>query len=356
MIRHKKFARMLAVMLICYFLFNFCVWHLYTNRLVNDAGCVGGDLTRMGYITGSKMCRQQQDDLPLRHLERDEYRGEPVDVLTIGDSFSNGGGGGRNTYYQDYLASLNGFTVLNIPEYKDIDRVSTMSLLNNNGFLDRIKPKYVLIECSEKQCLEGFPENVDFEKSIPEQELNKYQTVSFAPAAPKDRQLMDFFSEANFKLVRNCILYNFSDNAYGGKVYKAKLDRPLFSVETPDTLLFFSGDIQYRKKTPARIAKLNAALNTLHDRLAEKGIRLYFMPCVDKYNLYSDYIVENRHPRSIFFEELRKLPKRYQYVDTKSILLGELEKGEKDIYYADDTHWSWKASEKVFKAVRFQGI
>lgn len=356
--RYKKFACILAALLICYFMFNFGVWHLCINPLFNDAGCVGGDLTRMGYITGSKMCRQQKNDLPLRHLERDEYRGQPVDVLTIGDSFSNGGGGGRNTYYQDYLASLNGFAVLNIPEYKEIDRVSTISLLNNSGYLDRIKPKFVLIECSEKQCLDGLPERFDFEKTIPERELNKYPTVNFAPAAPQDQRVikMDFFSEANYKFIRNAILYNFSDHAYVSKVYKAKLDRPLFSVENPYTLLFFSGDIKSRKITPPKIAKLNDALNTLHDRLAEKGIRLYFMPCVDKYNLYSGYIVKNRHPRSIFFEELRKLPKRYQYVDTKAILLEELEKGEKDIYYADDTHWSWKASEKIFKTVRFQGI
>lgn len=78
------------------------------------------------------------------------------------------------------------------------------------------------------------------------------------------------------------------------------------------------------------------------------------MPCVDKYNLYSNYIINNPYPRSIFFEELRKLPKRYHLIDTKAILTEEVRKGEKDVFYADDTHWSWKASKKVFETIKFE--
>ena len=63
------------------------------------------------------------------------------------------------------------------------------------------------------------------------------------------------------------------------------------------------------------------------------------MPCVDKYNLYSDYVVNNPYPRSIFFEKLRMLPKKYFFIDTKAILAAKLCKGEKDVFYADETHW-----------------
>jgi hypothetical protein len=350
---NKQFVRVLLALLVGYLLFNFTVWHLFVNRLFNDRDTVGGDLVRMGYISGSKMVRKMTNDLPRRHLERSDYRGEPVDVLTIGDSFSNGGGGGNNSYYQDYIASINNFTVLNIPQYKAIDSISTISLLLNNGYLNQMKPKFVLISCSEKQCLDQLPDQFSFDKTVSMKELDAHPVVTFGNP-PQDGQLMDFFSEANFKFVKNSLLYNFSDHAYGRKVYKARLDRPFFSVENADTLLFFGGDLQYGKRGPEKIARLNDALNTLSDRLAVRGMRLYFMPCVDKYNLYSRYIVNNRHPRSAFFEELAKLPKRYGYVDTKILLQEELAKGEKDVYYADDTHWSWKASEKVFRSVRFR--
>jgi len=77
------------------------------------------------------------------------------------------------------------------------------------------------------------------------------------------------------------------------------------------------------------------------------------MPSVDKYNLYSRFIVDNPYPDSRFFEELRKLPKRYVFIDTKKLLLGELERGEKDLFYPDDTHWSWKAPKRIFSEIRF---
>jgi hypothetical protein len=50
---------------------------------------------------------------------------------------------------------------------------------------------------------------------------------------------------------------------------------------------------------------------------------------------------------------MRKLPKRYRYIDTKAILLPELERGEKDIYFMDDSHWSPKAAKKIFETERF---
>jgi hypothetical protein len=81
------------------------------------------------------------------------------------------------------------------------------------------------------------------------------------------------------------------------------------------------------------------------------------MPAVDKYELYRDLIVPadlGRAPRSIFFEELRKLPKSYRFIDTKALLEEELKRGELDIFYADDSHWSWKAPQKIFETVRFR--
>jgi hypothetical protein len=60
-----------------------------------------------------------------------------------------------------------------------------------------------------------------------------------------------------------------------------------------------------------------------------------------------------RFPESAFFELLRPLPKRYMFIDTKAMLREELERGERDIYYADDTHSSWKASRKIFSTIRF---
>jgi hypothetical protein len=77
------------------------------------------------------------------------------------------------------------------------------------------------------------------------------------------------------------------------------------------------------------------------------------MPVVDKYDLYSDDIVRNPYPKNPFFDELRKLPKRYTLIDTKAILEPMVKAGVKDVFYPDDSHWTCKASKKVFETVRF---
>jgi hypothetical protein len=91
----------------------------------------------------------------------------------------------------------------------------------------------------------------------------------------------------------------------------------------------------------------------LADKLTTKGVKLYFMPCADKYDIYSKFIINNKYPQNQFFEKLRPLQKRYTLIDTKALLSKELDKGIKDIYYFDDAHWSWKASETIFKQVKF---
>jgi hypothetical protein len=133
------------------------------------------------------------------------------------------------------------------------------------------------------------------------------------------------------------------------------LRESLFSVKNDRKLLFYDHDIaKIANSNDRTISSLNGNLNTLAEILKSKNMQLYFMPVVDKYDLYADYIVDNRYPKSIFFEKLRTLPKKYTLIDTKKILAQEVSKGEKDIFYADDTHWSWKASKKIFEEVRFQ--
>ncbi len=166
---------------------------------------------------------------------------------------------------------------------------------------------------------------------------------------------VSFINQGNL----DCLLYNFlrifSPNGYFLRTYLVDLSESLFSVENDKKLLFYHHDIaKIANSNDMTISALNKNLNTLAEILKKKNIRLYFMPAVDKYDLYSDYIVNNRYPKSIFFEKLRLLPKKYTFIDSKRILAREVSKGEKDIFYADDTHWSWKASKRIFEEVRFK--
>lgn len=348
---YKIYTWRVMAVLLAFVAVNALIWKCWTENIL--AGSYnGGDLSRMGYLPGSKLLRKNHVDLPVRHLEESDYQGQPVRVLTIGDSFTNGGGGGKNRFYQDYIASINRCTVLNIEPYQAVDPLHLAVVFNNNGYLERIRPKYLVLGASEKFSVAQYAKPIDFTMNIPLERLAGLKRMGYNA---KPGVKVSFINDGNFKFLYYSFLYLFSDHAFISKTYVRGLDRPLFSVANGRKLLFYRDDLRkIPLATPKAVALVNDNLNTLADLLRKKGIRLYFMPSVDKYNLYSKFIVDNPYPESRFFEELRKLPKRYVLIDTKQLLLVELDRGEKDVFYPDDTHWSWKAAEKIFSETLFE--
>lgn len=318
-----------------------------------------GDLARLTYFIGLKDYRTNSSDLPLKHIEMKDFQGQHIDVLTIGDSFSQGGGGGKNRFYQDYIASFNNLSVLNVYAYPTEDLVaffsplSTLKVLYNSGYLDIIKPRIILIESIERYCIRRYARPYYKGMTVSLDEVRTYyRTKTFnINYLPK----RTFINEGNFKYVYYNMMYRLSLNPLKGGIITAQLDRPLFSGKNSSKLIFYKEDVDNFKdcNIPSMIL-LNDNFNVMARLLKKKGIRLYFMPIVDKYDLYSEHIVDNPYPRSVFFETLRGLPKEYNFIDTKKILSEVLNHGEKDIYYVDDTHWSWKATRSIFEQVKFK--
>jgi len=356
--RYKKFAIGFLVLLTSFVLLNLVIWKCCTEVLLTKK-YDGGDLARMAYALGSKQYRKMTNDLPRRHITLKEYDGRKIDVMTIGDSFSMGGGEGRNSFYQDYIATIGNCSVLNIYPYPTDDRVagfspvSTLAVLMNSGYLDRIKPRCILIESVVRYCLPRYGKGLNLQASDTPENIRRYyaETTYRLDYLPK----VGFINIGNFKYWYFNLLYRYHDDAGKGRIYRRKLSKDLFTAREADELLFFFEDLAtIPYTTTERVRALNDTFNQLADVLAKKGIKLYFMPVVDKYDLYSEFIVDNPYPKNPFFDELRKLPKRYTFIDTKAILLPLIRAGEKDIYFADDTHWTWKASQAVFETVRFQ--
>lgn len=348
---NKKYTFLFFLYLLLFIGANAVVWQVWTKKLLTTE-YQGGDLARMGYLPDSKLLRKNAYDLPVRHLEDTEYTGQAIRVVTVGDSFSNGGGGGRNRYFQDYIASINDCNVLNIEPYQSQNILELVVTLLNNGYLEKVRPRYLIFSASEKFSVEKYALDIDFSSNVDLGNDNTLQRMGYniAGSGPK----ITFLNAGNFKFILNAFLYQFSDRALFSKTFTRELSVPLFTSKDQRKLLFYRDDIRkIALSTPRTVSLLNDNLNTVADMLAKKGIKFYFMPCVDKYDLYSDFIVDNPYPASTFFEELRKMPKRYTLIDTKAILLPELEKGVKDVFYPDDTHWSWKASKKIFETVRF---
>ncbi|WP_223549300.1 hypothetical protein [Aestuariivivens sp. NBU2969] len=313
----------------------------------------GGDLNRLGKIPYPKDYRDQFHEAfnqEKRYHEFSELRLDTVrhvDVLTIGDSFSQQGAYG----YQNILVREHGLNVLNfdyktfrLENYKPLHFLFQMF---NSDVFDHVKPDYIVLQIVERDILrhlndlnenKGITMNVLFEKRKEELTLNEKSQNSTFRTRMNDMELF----------YRYGLLYCFNDRAFESSVYKVKLSKPLFSANE-DMLLFYNRDISNMNNysNVENVKQFNNILNRLSIELKALGVDLIVMPCADKYDIYYDYIVNNRHRENLFFENLKVLPKDYLYIDTKAVLKPYIDDGVKDVYFADDTHWSPTATKII---------
>ncbi len=362
MMNYQKYVTVFLVAIGLLILFHFTVWNLYTKHvLLVHTDIYTGDLGRLSMYSGTSYPRQaypskKSVNLKKEHMDFETYRkgNNSIDILTIGDSFSNGAMQGTNPFYQDYIATVNDYNVLNIHQLSGTaNYLETLLVLNNNGLLDKIHPHSIIVESVERFCIDRFALEIDtsVDQSY-DNVIRKFNRLK-NPYLSKDENI-NFINDQNFKALKFNILYHFNDRAFTSNVYKVELKKDFFTSRDKDQLLFFNEDLEHiPKATKLNMKRLNDNFNKVAEILKKKKIKLYFMPVVDKYNMYRRYQKSKDYPESIFFEQLRELKKEYKLIDTKAILSKELEKGVKDLYYPDDTHWSYKASEALFKKMKF---
>ena len=363
MMNYQKYVTVFLVAIGLLILFHFTVWNLYTKHvLLVHTDIYTGDLGRLSMYSGTSYPRQaypskKSVNLKKEHMDFKTYRtgDQKVDILTIGDSFSNAAMQGTNPFYQDYIATVNDYNVLNIPQLSGTaNYLETLLVLNNNGLLDKIHPHSIIVESVERFCIDRFALEID--TSVNQSYDNVIRKFNGHKNSYLDKdENINFINNQNFKALQYNILYKFNDHAFTSAIYKVELQKDFFTSKDQSSLLFFKDDlISIFKATKMNMKKLNDNFNKVAEILKKKNIKLYFMPAPDKYTMYRKYQKSKDYPKSIFFEQLRKLKKEYKLIDTKAILSKELEKGVKDLYYPDDTHWSYKASDALFKKMKFE--
>ncbi len=212
--------------------------------------------------------------------------------------------------------------------------------LYNSGYLEKMKPKIVLVESIQRSVTNRFSKELKKDANISSPAFTRKSTIF-------SNQEVSIISTANYKIPYYFIAYNFKENAQKN-VYKFKLNKKLFSGDNGDNILILDDDIKsLNNYTKQSVLKINEQFNYVAKKLRTLDIKLFFMACPDKYDLYYDFIQNNKHPKNNFFDLFRPLEKDYYFVDTKKILLPLLDDGVKDVYWLDDTHWSRKASEAI---------
>ncbi len=354
-ISFKHFTFLTLSLIVIFIAYHMFIWKTYSSNIFGRTDNMYiGDLGRMSYQVDSLYPRKLQYTLKKRILNTHAYNNEPIDILTIGDSFSNGVMGGKNPYYQDYIATKYNLNILNIMNITNGKHklFSTIISLYNNGWLEKHKPKLIIIESAQRGVYERFSKNFDFNQS----QISIKNLI--IPTKQKDSYIprLEFINTANYKIPFYLIKYKFNRRAQKD-VVKLDLSEKLFSTKNySSTLLFHYSDVLNIKNNQSLINKMNDNFNQLAAVLSTLNIKLLFLVAPDKYDVYSSYIIDNPYQKNDFFKLINPLEKQYYFIDTKAILVHELKKGVKDLYYSDDTHWSYHASEAISDSPIFQKL
>ena len=350
----KKFTIVFLCIAEFFFLLNILFWHMIVKPTFVDYDG-HGDLTRLaGYYCGYPTTRLPQ--YARKHIPFADYlqmeNKPPIDILTIGDSFSNGNAG---SWYQDYLADRYEKNVTHI-HASVCELAELLMLIEQNGMLQEISPKVVVLETVVRRIQDRFGSRAlrvpTISKNTFIQTNIRIQEGTGGASGVGKGVFPDVMWKANQKYVSNKIKYMKDTKRLAGDVYRETLTKPCFTNPGQEnTLLFFYDDFWYRNGK-ADYEKINREMNALADICARHNIRFVFMPCVDKFDLYYPYL-ENKdeYAENLFFEEFEQYPARYILINTKETLRKKLEEDEKDIYWVDDTHWSWKGQQFVGDAL-----
>ena len=157
----KKFSLVMFYSALFLLLFNLITWESYTKYFLEvKPNSQIGDLSRMSFLKGLRFNKSNYINLKNKHIK---FKGsyEQADIITLGDSFSRGGGGGKNRFYQDYLASEYQLKVINIRP-TSLGYIETILYLIDSGLLDKFRPKYIIIQSVERSSIGRFANDINW--------------------------------------------------------------------------------------------------------------------------------------------------------------------------------------------------
>jgi hypothetical protein len=248
-------------------------------------------------------------------------------IITCGDSFSQLGENG----YQNYL-SQKGCHVINFfphGAYRGNPFQSALDLMSVGG-IDSTNTKIIIVESVERALLSRLL-NIEY---------NNYFKKNSDNVVSK--------SEVKWSLTdaRNYLFFNLGLEE--SPVIKFRLKEEMFMGTHGKELYIYHDDLNSFSIPDSVNQIIKTNVEKLFDEAVSKGIRLIVLVCPDKYDIYQEYIIDNPYPIKTMNEDFRKIVgNRVDIVIGKEILLPHVHAGVKDMYYLDDTHWSYKSAKII---------
>ena len=306
-----------------------------------------GDLMRLGLIDSGP---EYTDSIKSTILPEVYYTGidndsilrhDTCDVLVIGDSFSHGGGVGKEGDYVNYLARESGRKVV-VFTPQDPTLSSPMQVafdVLNLGLIDSTRVKNLVVQEVERYVISrhcSFTLNHSvMARPKPKQEPS--QTEQKKDVSPLLR-------------VKDFIFYHlFGANP----IYTAQLSKPLFGGKDPSKLYFYNEDVKHVGDNSKVRQQVVDCFDHVIAKARERGVNLVIVIACDKYDMYQDFILDNSYPASTLNEDIQRWmePELDRFIFSKQVLHPLVERGVKDVYLFNDTHWSPSSSLIVAREV-----
>ena len=311
----------------------FCYELIIVPNMQGDLGGLGKIPTKLFYARDSISTVDSTVDSCLYYTTQqiESLSNDSYSIITCGDSFSQLGLYG----YQNYM-SLKGFNVFNYFPYGPLrwNSIQTAYDLMNLGYVDSTNINVLIIESVERSLYSRLSK-MDFTHTL---------LVEGDEEKPS-RSNRNILSEAK-------IYFDFQVGLKRNEnpVKQLSLNKQLFSGTHGNTLYFYQNDVMENGFSIPTDSyhQILSNIDSLFNKAISKGIQLYILICPDKYDLYQDYIVNNPYPRKSINEDFRRIVgNREDIIIGKELLLPYVKNGEKDMYYLDDTHWSYKSSKII---------
>lgn len=305
-----------------------------------------GDLMRLALIKGGP---EYRDSICLNLLPQVYYesvdddsvlRASTRDVLVIGDSFSHGGGVGKEGDYVNYLAHDSQRHVA-VYTPQDPTLSSPMQIaydLLKLGGIDSTCIRNLVVQEVERYLVDRHnaftTQNTSLSRPNPQKEQNATSAAPKKEVSPLLR-------------VKDYIFYH----CFGANpIYDVKLRQPMFGGAQPDRLYFYNEDVRYGINPDEKsMQKVKSCFDDVIGLAEERGVNLVILVACDKYDMYQDYILDNPYPAKTLNEGIERLmkPQLDRFVFAKRVLHPLVEQGVKDVYLFNDTHWSPASSRLV---------
>ena len=333
----KKFLLKLSYTVLPVFLLLFGLV-LYVTLYISpraDTGDLGNLALIPFWSEYGQMIRQHEikDTLFIKVNKTEDLRDIHVNVLTVGDSFSQQ----EHAGYQNYMPG-EGLTVANCKRSLYDNPIQYAYNIMDWGVVDSTNIDVLVVEVGER----------DFAIRIDNFGVDKVEVPE--PEKPSDNDTVETNrNEWSLLRARDFVLYRFANRS---PVYVVDLKQDFFESPEPRKLYFYCADIINGMTIEESIRpKVKEVFDLLTRMAHERGFALVFMLPVDKYDLYQDYIVDNpyAYPKRINEDVRELLGDIPEVMLSKYYLKPLIDKREKDIFLFDNSHWSYKASEVVGK-------